>query len=106
MLEPALILDDTMTVGETLDYLREYPRFKYSVVRHHAHGEVRWFVMAIDQIRWLVKDGDPTETLRGALELEEVPESEVHDTAIGPMPDVFVGVVLAEGAVLGVAAAE
>lgn len=102
MIEPALVLDATMTAGEALDHLETYPAFRHAVVHRTVNGEPQWFADTVDTIRWLLADAATEETLAVALALDEEPRSPVHDLATAPRPAGFTGVVLAQGDLVGV----
>jgi len=94
MLEPALLFDAELPIGEVLAHLDAYPAFEFVVVRRAQEDTTHWFMITAAKIRWLVDGVAAADALGDGLSLDESEASAVYDIAVAPLPAAFLGVVL------------
>jgi esterase/lipase superfamily enzyme len=102
MLDPALSLDAEMTVAAAIAHLDSNPRFDQVAIRLQNKDSNLWFALTSARLRWLLKDIEPEETLRKALELDPAQASPTFEGALQDLPHSFAGAILAEGVAVAV----
>jgi esterase/lipase superfamily enzyme len=102
MIEPALTLDAEMTVASALGHLATYAQFKHVVIRLSLASSTMWFAMSCSRLKWLLDGQTDAASLLAALSLDEADPSPTFEGALQNIPPGFVGVLLADGAIVAV----